>query len=89
MPYTMFVAKIDKVGIFKLPSMITSYWYNLLVMRFFSSPNFINRASNTSKVFDFSLRKCIHEYLEKSSTQTNAYLFPSRLSTCLGPVRSM
>src|ERR1044072_6015359 len=44
---------------------------------------------NTSKVSDFSLIKFIHVNLEKSSTHTKAYFFPPRLSTCIGPIRSL
>ena len=72
MPYAMLV----KVRVLILPPVFTLNSYNLLMVEIFSSTGLKNRASNASKVSNFSRRKCIHEYLEKWSTHRNAYLFP-------------
>ena len=88
MPYVMFITEVIKVGVLKLSPVITPDSYNLLMVDFLSIDLKIN-ASNASKMSDFSLRKCIHEYLENSSPHTKAYLFPPRLSTYIGPKRSM
>ena len=89
MPYAMFNAEVIKVVVLKPSPVITPNSYNLLMVEFFLSILLKINASNASKVFDFSLRKCIHEYLEKLSTHIKAYLFPPRLSTCIGPMRYM
>ena len=48
-----------------------------------------HRSLNTSKTSDFYLMKFTHMNIEKSSTTTYAYLFPQRLSTRIGPIRSI
>ena len=75
MPYAMFIAEVVKVGVLKLSPVITPDSYNLLMVEIFLSISLKINASNASKVSNFSLRKCIHEYLEKSSTYTKTYLF--------------
>src|SRR5579862_750269 len=61
----------------------------LLMLEFISFCNLLQSILNLSKVSDFSLRKYVHVNLEKSSTQTKMYLFPPKLSVCMGPMRSM
>src|SRR4029077_17422652 len=61
----------------------------LLIFEFISFCILVQSILNLSKVSDFSLRKYVHVNLEKSSTQTKMYLFPPKLSVCMGPMRSM